>query len=500
MKTTAFAKFMFAVLIAMSLIHPDGASAQEKLSYDTSQLSEKEAAFLVGLDSASEAKKRQVMEILAVRGQSKLINLAIRGGLATPDTKNKYTLLTASAEKGHLSTVKLLVEQGADIELKDGFNDTPLKAAARAGHQGIVEYLLLSGANPNSEGKGGATPLSSATYAGHLEVIKVLLNNGATIKSNDGRWTLIHYSAKYGHSELIDFYINKGVDINRRSAKGWTALTLAAEAGHTDAVAKLIANGADVNSPTNKKHSPMMLASKNGFFDIVRILIHEGGKINYEDEDKRSALWWAASMGQARIVELLLKARARADTAVSLFAKAGELQALETLIDAGMQLSTTNDEGRTGLHIAALYGHLDVVKLYLNRGLDIHTTDDKGYIALHRASGFGRTQVARYLLQQGSDADWEGQPNRWTPASIAARYGHLDILKMLHRSGANLNTVTNKGFSPLMLAAWGGKPLVVEYLLASNVNSKIQSNKLKTAIDIARSREHPAVVEMLSEL
>jgi len=95
-----------------------------------------------------------------------------------------------------------------------------LKAAARAGHLDIVTYLLSKGANPDSEGKSGSTPLTSASYIGRIDIVKALLKGGATVKSNKARWTLIHYAAKYGHSKLIEFYIDKGIDIDQKSSQG----------------------------------------------------------------------------------------------------------------------------------------------------------------------------------------------------------------------------------------------------------------------------------------
>ena len=207
-------------------------------------------------------------------------------------------------------------------------------------------------------------------------------------------------------------------------------------------------------------------------------------RIDVEDEDGRSALWWAASQGHERVVKVLYQKNASADSAVALFARRGKLQALEILIASGVPLTVTNDKGQTGLHLAARYGKLDVVKMYLKRGLDIHITDDKGYTALHRASGYGHTKVARFLLEQGSNPNWKGRSNLWTPVSLAARYGHLDILKMLHQKGGDLKAVTHKGWSPLMLAERGEYPLVIQYLLENDGDKELLNSNRSIVVDI----------------
>lgn len=242
-----------------------------------------------------------------------------------------------------------------------------------------------------------------------------------------------------------------------------------------------------------------MLASKHGFIDTVTAILDGGAKVNIEDDKGRSALWWAASRGHQRVAKILLQKNASANSAVALFAEKGNSHALETLFSAEIPLNIVNDHGQTGLVIAARHGNLNVVKLYLSKGMDIHTLDNKGYTALHRASGYGHARVAQYLLDQGADPNRAGQRNLWTPVSLAARYGHLDILKMLHRKGGNLNVVTYKGWSPLMLAARGKYPSVVKYLLENKVDQAHQNNKRQTAADIAVKSQDQSIVELLSE-
>ena len=145
------------------------------------------------------------------------------------------------------------------------------------------------------------------------------------------------------------------------------------------------------------------------------------------------------------MIQLLQQNDADIGSTMSLLAKEGKRQSLETLIQSGIPFDVVNETGQTGLHIAARNGKLSVVKMYIEKGLNVHTNEDNGYIALHRAAGYGRKKVAQYLLEQGSNPNWAGLLNNWTPSSLAARYGHLDVLKLLHSKGGNLNNITSKG-------------------------------------------------------
>ena len=49
--------------------------------------------------------------------------------------------------EGHEAVVKLLLEQGAEVESKDEDGRTPLWRAARNGHEAVVKLLLEKGAD-----------------------------------------------------------------------------------------------------------------------------------------------------------------------------------------------------------------------------------------------------------------------------------------------------------------------------------------------------------------
>lgn len=49
-----------------------------------------------------------------------------------------------------------------------------------------------------------------------------------------------------------------------------------------------------------------------------------------------------------------------------------------------------------------------------------------------------------------------------------------------------------------MLAARGEHPLIVEYLLANNVDAGLQNNKGRTALDIARKSKKTVVIQLLA--
>lgn len=102
------------------------------------------------------------------------------GVSATALTKEwDQTPLEIAANRGHLSIVNLLLENGCEIDAEDLKEFTPLQEAASQGHIDVVRYLLQIGAACDGAASSGYTPLCSIASRGYLEIIALLLNHGA---------------------------------------------------------------------------------------------------------------------------------------------------------------------------------------------------------------------------------------------------------------------------------------------------------------------------------
>jgi hypothetical protein len=144
------------------------------------------------------------------------------------------TQLHFCAENGFTSSVKRLLSiRNINVNVKDDWNGmTPLHEAASNYNVEIVRLLLQNGADVNAKSKGGYIPLHYAVIDGRtdiFDILHLLVENGADLEaqsSNGGR--ALHSAAYHGHlpfiQELISTY---HVDINARTNDGDTALTLA---------------------------------------------------------------------------------------------------------------------------------------------------------------------------------------------------------------------------------------------------------------------------------
>lgn len=85
------------------------------------------------------------------------------------------TGLHIAADKGHLSCVHVLVQAGAQVDVMDRNQLTPLMLAACKGKADVVQFLVRIGADVTLKGEDGMTALHMAAKSGHLEVCKIIL-------------------------------------------------------------------------------------------------------------------------------------------------------------------------------------------------------------------------------------------------------------------------------------------------------------------------------------
>jgi hypothetical protein len=150
-----------------------------------------------------------------------------------------------------LSTVKLLVDAGANLSLLPVGDDTRLhvytivSTAAETGDTKLIDYLLDKGQSAESADPGGQTALMVAALWKKPDSITELLSKGAKIdaKDNKGRTALMQVSFR-GNTDMINLLLDKGADINATDNQGETALTIAGDRGETAIVELLAGKGA----------------------------------------------------------------------------------------------------------------------------------------------------------------------------------------------------------------------------------------------------------------
>ena len=105
-----------------------------------------------------------------------------------------WTALHLAGHFGHSQTVELLLDRGADLEVRSRniLHNTPLQATVAGGSAETAALLLAAGADVRSSYEAGVTPLHVAAENGSIEMIRLLLAHGADVaaRDDDGRTPL----------------------------------------------------------------------------------------------------------------------------------------------------------------------------------------------------------------------------------------------------------------------------------------------------------------------
>jgi hypothetical protein len=98
--------------------------------------------------------------------------------------------------------------------------------------------LLRKGARVDSINKDGLFSLNYATVNGNLAIFTLLANYGANLSARNTiyGWTPLHRAVWYGHCEIVNVLVQRGVNISAADDHGETALIMARSKGHLDIV------------------------------------------------------------------------------------------------------------------------------------------------------------------------------------------------------------------------------------------------------------------------
>jgi len=127
------------------------------------------------------------------------------------DDDNWYPIHWAACTS--LECLELVCNAGADIEVKDAYDNTPLAIAANSNPECTL-YLIHLGANLESKNNHGLTPLSHTLLHGHdnLNCVEMLLDHGANINAidNKGQTPLDNCGSLHTNMECFKIILNRG--------------------------------------------------------------------------------------------------------------------------------------------------------------------------------------------------------------------------------------------------------------------------------------------------
>lgn len=199
-----------------------------------------------------------------------------------------------------------IIARGANVNWVSRTRGTSaLVAASTNGHVEIVRLLLQNGASVDLQCNDGWTPLMGASEEGHIEVAKLLLQEGgAKVNFTDSEgWSALMSASGRGHTDVVKLLLQYGAQVNHQRSDGWCALIHASSCGHTETTQLLLQNGAAVDLQRNDGWSALMSASQSGHTEVAKLLLRNGAQINLKDTLGRSPMTLARNTEMVQLLQ-----------------------------------------------------------------------------------------------------------------------------------------------------------------------------------------------------
>jgi len=187
----------------------------------------------------------------------------VRGRVA--EDKNKYgqTLLHVAIEEERPTVVQMLLDFGADVEVKDCCDFTALHEAVHTRHVAIVRMLLEHGARVEAKDHVQRTALHIAADWGREAIVRILLEHGVNVEARDeNQQTVLHRAADWGREVIVETLLEHGANVEAKDVIQQTALHEAAWGGHEPVMRLLLERGADPNAENSPGKTARQVAAK----------------------------------------------------------------------------------------------------------------------------------------------------------------------------------------------------------------------------------------------
>lgn len=310
--------------------------------------------------------------------------------------------------------------------------------AIEKGDQKKIEQYLKNGININTVTENNLTALHLAIGHGNTEMMQFLLDKGADVDFSyaNGFYPLeyavicrqkkalmylleqtcsletsaLHYAAALGEIDLLELLLKAGVEVNRRDQIGRTALHEAANRNCLNVMCLLIQSGAELNCIDYQGWTPLCLAVMRDHFVITEYLLKQGADLKVGSED---LLKVAEILGNKEVFALLSNRKEKV---------------------AQMTLVNKNSKILKGYFTAVHRGQIRKVAKYLELGLDVNSVNGDHLTAFHIAVSHGDIWMIDLLLKNGADRDFI--PNHGlSPLSYARQCKQKDMVKFLVNIG-----------------------------------------------------------------
>jgi ankyrin repeat protein len=327
----------------------------------------------------------------------------------------------------------------------------------------IVSVLAASGA-------AAQTAVADAVMNRDAAGLRMLLQKKADVNAPqiDGS-TALHWAVYHDNLQSADLLIAAGANPKAVTREGVTPLAMATQFGSVAMVERLLKAGADPKQVGPNGETMLMFAARNGNPRLVELFVEAGVDVNAAEKLRQTtALMWAAEQHHPDAVKALLKAGADPG------AKSGGA-GLPRNYMANRVNQKSVLEAQERRKRAAAAGRTYEEQLAIEKAAPLRPAFDQtqqpppqdddsevvvaglvgsgggGLAALHLAAREGDIESAKALLDGKADVNQLTEYG-WTPLLTAVNNRNYALASMLLDRGADPNIANKGGWTPLYIA------------------------------------------------
>ncbi|KAK0049487.1 serine/threonine-protein phosphatase 6 regulatory ankyrin repeat subunit A [Biomphalaria pfeifferi] len=350
-----------------------------------------------------------------------------------------YAVVENEAEK-----LESLLEQGGNVNefYEDTMNISTkslLHVCCGKGHVECLKVLINHGAQLTVRDKWGQTPLMYSVSIQFPEIAKILLEADPELVLCQDRYgkSSLHLAVDTGNEEIVRLLLEHGADANVRCHEGLTPLmyccTPDTDGMRVGVLKLLLESGAAIALKDHRgKRSALHIAVISGNVVAVEILIGAGADVNEIDKTLRTPLTHAISYG------------VRGPVVNEVF-----MRIIMLLVSAGAELNVRVSESCNPLLTSALLKSDTLVKYFLSLGADCNIKFSSGVTPSLVCASNGDLATLKPLIYHNCDLTIKGNvyKRKWRlefildTFELAYMEGYLDLCTLMIRSGYPVSTL-----------------------------------------------------------
>ncbi|APG64828.1 hypothetical protein LPB136_05390 [Tenacibaculum todarodis] len=395
-------------------------------------------------------------------------------------THDGRTYIFWAAYKNNIAIVKHLLAKGAKTDVIDdkGYSILNFTAAAGVENTDLYDLLIKHGANvvKDKTPKGADALLLITPNLKDFTVVDYFINKGLDLKTTDKNGNgAFNYTAQKGNKEMLELLIQKGLPYKSLNKNGGNAMlfaTLGSRSGYNslDFFNYLEGLGITPNITNNEGKTPLHnLAYSNKDLATLNYFIDKGVDVNQADKEGNTALLNAVSRNSFEVIKLLASKTTN--------------------------INHVNKNGQSAL-TKALRNNVNIVEFLLKKGADVSIIDSKGnnlgYYVFNTFNPKNEKefqQKVNLLKAKGLQVD-KPQKNGNTLFHLAVEKQSLAMLKYIEKYKININAKNSEGLTALQKAVMTAKnDVIIKYLITKGADKAVKTDFEETLFDLAKENE-----------